>query len=103
MERQVSTQLDRSTSLVYRQFDDKCRHWGWMNGCMKKKLNFSLRQYTTTFQAEVYAIKACAVENLHRGHRNRNTYILSDGQAATKAFDNDQINSKLVWAAINPL
>jgi hypothetical protein len=30
----------------------------------RQKLSFSLGQYTTIFQAEVYAIKACAVENL---------------------------------------
>jgi hypothetical protein len=30
------------------------------------KLSFSLGQYTTVFQAEVYAIKACAVENLDK-------------------------------------
>jgi hypothetical protein len=35
---------------------------------------------------------------------SRNTlYILPDSQAAIKAFDNYQINFKLVWAAINPL
>jgi hypothetical protein len=48
------------------------------------KLSFSLGQYTTVFQAEVYAIKACAVENLGRDYENRNTYILSDSQAAIK-------------------
>jgi hypothetical protein len=44
----------------------------------RRKLSFSLGQYTTAFQAEVYAIKACAVENLDRNYRNRNIYILSD-------------------------
>jgi hypothetical protein len=32
----------------------------------RKKLSFSLGKYTTTFQAEVYAIKACAVKNIDR-------------------------------------
>jgi hypothetical protein len=32
--------------------------------------------------AEVYAIKACAVEILDRNYKNRNIYILSDSQAA---------------------
>jgi hypothetical protein len=50
-------------------------------GC---KLNFSLGQYTTVFQAEVYAIKACAVETLERNYENRNIYILSESQAAIK-------------------
>jgi hypothetical protein len=30
----------------------------------RSKLSFSLGQYTTVFQAEVYTIKACTVENL---------------------------------------
>jgi ribonuclease HI len=59
----------------------------------RRKLSFSLGQYTTVFQAEVYAIKACAVEN----YRNRNIYILSDSQAAIKALGKHQITSKLVW------
>jgi hypothetical protein len=45
---------------------------------------------------EVYAIKACAVENLDRNYRNRNIYILSDSQAAIKALGKHQITSKLV-------
>jgi hypothetical protein len=42
-----------------------------------RKLSFSLGQYTTVFQAEVYAIKACSVENLDRNYKNGNMYILS--------------------------
>jgi hypothetical protein len=33
-----------------------------------------LGQYTTVFQAKVYAIKACAVENLDRNYRNKSTW-----------------------------
>jgi hypothetical protein len=57
----------------------------------------SLGKYTTVFQAEVYAIVACAAENLDRSYKNRNIYILSESQAAIKALDSYQINSKLVW------
>jgi hypothetical protein len=32
----------------------------------RRKFSFSLGQYTTVFQAEVYAIKACAAENFDR-------------------------------------
>jgi hypothetical protein len=46
------------------------------------------------FQAEVYAIKACAAENLDRNYKNRNISILSDIQAA---LGKHQITSKLVW------
>jgi hypothetical protein len=52
--------------------------------------------YTTVFQAEVYAIKACTDENIKRGYRNRNICILSDSQAATKALNNCKIYSELV-------
>jgi hypothetical protein len=51
-----------------------------------RKLSFSLGQYTTVFQAEVYAIKACAAKNVDRDYKNRNIYILSDSQAAIKAL-----------------
>jgi ribonuclease HI len=56
-----------------------------------------LGQYTTVLQAEVYAIKSCAVENLDRNYKNWNIYILSDSQAAITALDKHQITSKLVW------
>jgi hypothetical protein len=60
----------------------------------RRKLSFSLRRYTSV---PVYAIKACVKENLDRNYRNKNIYILSDSQAALKALDKHQINSKLVW------
>jgi ribonuclease HI len=63
----------------------------------RQKLSFSLGMYRTVFQAEVYAIKTCVQENLDRNYRNRNINILSDSQAAHKALDKHQINSKLVW------
>jgi hypothetical protein len=40
------------------------------------KLSFSLGRYTTVFQAEVYAIEACAVKNLDKNYKNRNIHIL---------------------------
>jgi hypothetical protein len=63
----------------------------------RRKLSFSLGKYTTVFQAEVYTIKACAVENLDTDYKNRNIYILSDSQAEIKATDKYQTTSKLVW------
>jgi hypothetical protein len=44
----------------------------------RQKRSFSLGRYTTVFQAEVYAIKACVKENIERNLRSRNIYILSD-------------------------
>jgi hypothetical protein len=52
-------------------------------------------QYTTVFQADVYAIKACADENIKRTCWKRNIYILSDNQALIKALDSCKISSKL--------
>jgi hypothetical protein len=55
---------------------------------MRRKFCFTLGRYTTVFQAEVHAIKACADDNIKRGYHNRNIYIFSDNQAAIKALDN---------------
>jgi ribonuclease HI len=63
----------------------------------RRKLSFSLRQHTTLFQTEVYAIKACTVENTDRNYKNRTIYILSDSQAAIKALGKYHITSKLLW------
>jgi ribonuclease HI len=63
----------------------------------RRRLSFSLGQYTTVFQAELYTIKACADENIDRNYKNRNIYILSDSQEAIKALDKYQITSKLIW------
>jgi hypothetical protein len=40
--------------------------------------SFSLGHHTTVFQAEIYAIKACIMENIEKGYKGRNIYILSD-------------------------
>jgi ribonuclease HI len=59
--------------------------------------SFSLGLYTTVFQVEIYAIKASIKENIEKDYKGRNIYILSGSQAAIKALNNFQINSKLVW------
>jgi ribonuclease HI len=59
--------------------------------------SFSLGFHTTVFQAEIYAFKACIMENIQKGYTGRNIYILSDSQAAIKTPDSFQINSKVVW------
>jgi ribonuclease HI len=45
----------------------------------------------------VYAIKACAFENLYRNYKNRNIYMLSDSQAEIKTLGKCHITSELVW------
>jgi hypothetical protein len=62
-----------------------------------ENLDSALEEYTTAFQAEVHDIKAYQIENLGRDYKNRNIYILSDSQAATKALFKYQLTSKLVW------
>jgi hypothetical protein len=59
--------------------------------------SFSLGLLTTVFQAKIYAIKACIMENIEKGYAGGNICILADSQAAIMAIDSFQINSKLVW------
>jgi hypothetical protein len=65
-------------------------------------MSFSLGQYTAVFQAKVYAIKACTVENLDRSYKNRNICILSDSRAAIKAFANTRSPQNWSGTATNP-
>jgi hypothetical protein len=59
--------------------------------------SLSLGLHTTVFQAVIYAIKACIMENIEKGYKGRNIYILTDSQAAIKTLNSFQINYKLVW------
>jgi hypothetical protein len=96
MDKGVSTQQKGGTNLVYRWFQNKGTRPGVYCHGTRRKLSFSLGQYTTVFQMEIYAIKACAVENLGRNYKNRNIYNLSDSQAAITAHVKHQITSKLI-------
>jgi hypothetical protein len=40
-------------------------------GGRRKRFNFSIGQYTTVFQAEVYVIMAYAIENMNRDYKER--------------------------------
>jgi hypothetical protein len=57
----------------------------------------SLGKYTSVFQVEVYAIKACMIEKPDWNYRIRNIYIVSESQAAIKFFSNHWISSKAIW------
>ena len=46
----------------------------------------SLRLHSMVFQAEIYAIKACILENIEKGYRDRNINILSESQVAIKVL-----------------
>jgi hypothetical protein len=52
---------------------------------------------TQRYSRRKYVIKACIMENIEKGYEGRNIYILSVSQAAIKALNNFQINSKLIW------
>jgi hypothetical protein len=49
----------------------------------------------------VYAIKACADENIKRGYCNRNIYMLSNSEAAIKELHGNEIADQL--AKMGPL
>ena len=61
------------------------------------KISFSLGIWATVFQAEVFAISACASYCLSKNYKGKNIYIFSDSQAALKSLGSCQFNSKLVW------
>jgi ribonuclease HI len=64
---------------------------------LAKEHGFTRGLHTTKFQAEIYAIKACIMENTEKGYTGKNISILSGNQAAIKARDSFQRNFKLVW------
>jgi hypothetical protein len=43
----------------------------------RQAFNFTLGQFTTVFQAEVYTVRECADENIKRGYCERDIYILN--------------------------
>jgi len=59
--------------------------------------NFILGLHPIKFQAEICTVKVCIMENIETCYTGKNIYILSDSQAAIKALDSFQINSKLIW------
>lgn len=65
--------------------------------------SLSLGVHATVFQAEVFAILACARELVQSNEINRKISIFTDSQAALKAFDKPQISSKLVRECVQEL
>ena len=51
---------------------------GCIDGPWEGDTAFSLGLQSTLFQAEIYAIKACVMENIEKGYAGRNMYFLSD-------------------------
>jgi hypothetical protein len=90
---------DRSEWKEGFQLYRKGRLIWYTDGFKIRKKALELEHWTIhkSMQAEVYAIKACAVENLDTECKIRNIYILSERQATIKALGQHQITSKLVW------
>ena len=65
--------------------------WGSVKGH-----SFSLGLHTMILRVEIYAIKACILENIEKGYRGRNINILSESQAAIKVLNSFQVNFNLV-------
>jgi hypothetical protein len=82
--------------LVWYKDDSKTTNKGTGAGvyrwCSRREHTFELGLHTTVFQAELYIIKTCVMENTEKGYIGRNICILFDSQAAIKALDSFQIN-----------
>jgi hypothetical protein len=89
-QRHVSIDSNANVSIKFMAF------WNATVCALKMEAASFIEILVPICQAEVYDIRACAIENLDRDYKNRNMYILSDSQAAIKALDCYQINSELV-------
>jgi hypothetical protein len=69
---------------------NKCTGAGVYRWGSRRGHSFILGLYTTIFQADIYAIKACVMENTEKGYTGRNICILADSQAAIKALDSSR-------------
>lgn len=56
--------------------------WG-----LRRGQSFSVGLHTTVLQAQIYAIKACIMQDIERGYTGRNICILSNSQEAINGLD----------------
>ena len=76
-----------STRLVCRWVQDQGGDWGWsLWAICGKKAQFFSRKVCHSFQAEIYAILACAHEIRFQGRPEQHVSICSDSQVALKAL-----------------
>ena len=83
------------------RFEDGCRikegtGAGVYGQSVGRRLSISLGRYARVFQAEIYAILACAYEIQMNGRPNKYVSICSDSQVALKAFQTAK-TTPLVW------
>lgn len=76
---------------------------GVYSGQLSLERTHSLGNYCSVFLSEVYAVLDCADELVRKDISRRQISILSDSQAALKAFTNPAVTSKLVWNCIERL
>jgi len=69
----------------------------------RTKIPIPLGRFVTVFQSEVVAILQCAQMLLRRKIRDKKITIYSDSQAALKALNAYQTESKLVWESMSLL
>jgi len=69
----------------------------------ESQYSFQLGLDTAVFQAEIYTIKFCVMENMEIGYTARSICILSGSQAAITALDIFQVKFRLVWDCHNLL
>jgi hypothetical protein len=68
----------------------------------KGNLSLILGQYTRVFQAKVYAIKACAVENLDRNYRTGTHTFYQTVKRQLKHLENTRSPQNCSETATNP-
>ena len=83
--------------MVYRWVQDKNGIGAGVNGqTVGRRLSISVGKYGTVFQAEIYAILACASEIQRNLRLEKYVSICSDTQAALKALQIAKTMSPLV-------
>jgi ribonuclease HI len=61
-----------------------------------RHIKVSFGRHATVFQAEIYAIIYCLLENIKRSYCNKRIFIFSDSQAVLKALNSFLIKPTLV-------
>jgi hypothetical protein len=92
---------DTETSFIYRctvRFKTTEGTVSGVDGCStRKKLSFWPWKTHHSLQAEICAVRACAIETIDRSYGKRKVYILSFSPAKFKAWGSYQTGVQLIW------
>ena len=69
----------------------------------RKHMYASLGKTATIFQAEIYALIMCIMENLRREYTGKRILILLDSMAVIRSVSRCEIRSKLIWDCLGKL